>query len=439
MSSPEPAPALREPCGGREGQGPEPGAEPAPSPDRRGAPWPLILHLASAATRIEQGARLAPVAAAPDFPWRGALRPEDRRLAEAVAGAPELPIAVAIRAEGARRLSLMLAGLRRYQQSRERRSLADPPPIWRSGAARLRDFGGAPGARTVFVAPSLINRYHILDLDEGASLIRHLAGSGLRPLLLDWGEPGEAERGFSLDDYVERRLLPAFDAARKAAGGPISVVGYCLGGTLAAALPLLRAGDVRRLALIGAPWDFSKMTPMQGALASLGVSGDRESLSALVDTLGATYGAAPVPFMQAVFAQLDPGLADRKFRRFAELPEGAPEVRRFVLLEDWLNDGPPLAAPAAREALIDWHLENQTMAGRWRLSGRTVRLGEIAVPTLVAAARRDRITPSSAAAAFARSIPDARLITPDAGHVGMITGRDAMAQLWRPLADFLLA
>lgn len=410
-----------------------------PASDRRGAPWPLILHLASASARIEQGARLAPVAAAPNFPWRAALRPEDREVANDVAAAPELPIAVAIRAEGARRLSQMLAGLRRYQRSPERRSLIDPPEIWRLGAARLLDFGGPPGARTVFVAPSLINRHHILDLDEGASLLRHLASTGLRPLLLDWGEPGARERQFTLDDYVERRLLPAFDAARQAAGQPISVVGYCLGGTLSAALPLLRAGEVRRLALIGAPWDFSKMTPMQGALASLGVSGDRESLAALMETLSATYGAAPVPFMQAVFAQLDPGLAARKFRRFASLPEGAPEVRRFVLLEDWLNGGPPLAAPAAREALIDWHLENRTMTGRWRLSGRAIRAREIDVPTLVAAARRDRITPVSAASALARTIPGARLVTPDSGHVGMITGRDAMAQLWRPLADFLLA
>ncbi|QIE57843.1 alpha/beta hydrolase [Pikeienuella piscinae] len=345
---------------------------------------------------------------------------------------------LALRLEGADRLSAMLRGLRLYQASPIVRTLPDPPAIWRRGAARLLDFG-PEGGRPVLVAPSLINRHHILDLDEGASLMSHLAGAGLRPLLLDWGAPEAEERGFGLSDYVERRLLPAFDAAHEAFGGRIALTGYCMGGALAVALAGMRAGAVSRLALIGAPWDFAHMTPMRGALAALGATGDRATLERMIEGVAGAFGATPVTVLQAVFAQLDPGLAARKFRRFAKLDQKGAEARRFVLIEDWLNAGPPLSGPATREALIDWHLENATMRGRWRVAGEPVRPEAVRAPVLVAAARQDRITPPAATEAVAAALGDVRIIRPASGHVGMIVGRGARAALWRPLADFLSA
>ena len=49
-------------------------------------------------------------------------------------------------------------------------------------------------------------------------MMRWLAAQGLRPLLLDWGWPGEAERRFTLTDYIagrlERALAAVGDAGR---------------------------------------------------------------------------------------------------------------------------------------------------------------------------------------------------------------------------------
>lgn len=431
------------PAGRRETPAPAGGVEApgdAPPPDRRGAPAPLILHLASAAELFEAGARLAPLAAAEGFPW-SAPRDSDRALAAEIAAAPPLETAMALRLEGAERLAAMMRGLRRYQASPVRRSQPDPPTVWRRGSTRLLDFGavpdGAPGARAVLVTPSLINRHHILDLDENASLIRYLKDRGLRPLLLDWGEPGAAERGFDVSAYIAHRLAPALDAALEISGErSIALMGYCMGGAMTAALAALRPDAVSRMALIGAPWDFSGMTPMRGALAALGVTGDRAALKGMIDAVEPTFGAVPVTALEAVFAQLDPGLTARKFRRFAAMDLTSPEARRFVLIEDWLNAGPPLAGPAARETLIDWHLDNLPGRGLWRIDGARVDIGAIRAPTLVVAGAKDRIAPP-AATEPAAAIPGARVLRPDAGHVGMIVGRGAVETLWRPLAAFL--
>lgn len=408
-------------------------------PDRRGSPAPLVMHLASAVEIFESGARLAPLANSPRFPWGEEPTAEERSLAAKVDSADGLEMAIALRLEGAERLAAMLRGLRLYQASPNCRDLPDPPVIWRGGAARLLDYGEGDASRVVLVAPSLINRHHILDLDHDVSLMRGLAKAGLRPLLLDWGDPGQEELGFGLSDYVEKRLIPAFDAAREIAGGRLGLIGYCMGGTLTMALAALRGEAVSRMALIGAPWDFTHMTPMRGALASLGFSGERAGLERMLASAGQIFGAAPVAVLQAVFAQLDPGLAARKFRQFAGFDQKSDAARRFVLIEDWLNAGPPLSIPAAQEALIDWHLENRTMRGLWSVGGEAIRPEAVPLPVLIAAATRDRITPPAATEALASVLPDARVIRPNSGHVGMIVGRGARGSLGEPLSDFLLA
>ena len=67
-------------------------------------------------------------------------------------------------------------------------------------------------------------------------MLRWLAGQGLRPLLLDWGTPGPAEAAFDLGRYGAERLVPALAEARRLAGRPVPVIGYCMGGTLAVGL-----------------------------------------------------------------------------------------------------------------------------------------------------------------------------------------------------------
>ena len=108
------------------------------------------------------------------------------------------------------------------------RDLADPPSVWSEGSSRLLDYGPPEGRPVVFV-PSLVNRAYVLDLLPGHSMMRFLAAQGVRPLLLDWGFPGETECDFTLTDYVAGRLVRALAAI----GEPVDVMGYCMGGLMA--------------------------------------------------------------------------------------------------------------------------------------------------------------------------------------------------------------
>jgi len=107
-----------------------------------------------------------------------------------------------------------LAGIKAWHAHPWRRDLPDPPIRWGEGTARLLDYGG-DGTAVLFV-PSLVNRWTVLDLMAGHSMLRWLAKQGVRPMLLDWGEP---EPTFTLTDHIAGRLVRAMEAAKRENAG----------------------------------------------------------------------------------------------------------------------------------------------------------------------------------------------------------------------------
>ncbi len=370
---------------------PPPAATPAP---RRG-PRPLFLHLA--------------LAAAPPG-------------ASGLPGASQWPAAPGLPAMAMPDPAL-LAGILAYRRHPYRRDVPEPAVLWREGGSRLLDHGRR-GDPPVLVVPSLVNRATVLDLRPGRSLLRWLAGQGLRPLLLDWGWPGEAERRFGLDEYVGR-LGRAQEAA-----GPAALLGYCMGGLLCVAAAQLRPALATGLALLATPWDFHAPDAARGqALAGL--------LPALEPLLAAT-GTLTVDALQAILGQAEHPAIAARYRAFATLDQDGARDVDFVALEDWLADGVPLAAPVARACLGEWYGANTPAHGTWRVAGTAIRPEALALPCLAAIPGRDRVVPAESALPLAARLAGCELLRPRAGHVGMIAGAGAEAALWEPLRDWLL-
>lgn len=371
-----------------------------PGPLRRRGPRPLWLHLMRAPTSSAGCASGWPI-------WKDAWPPWN-----SADGAPGPDPA-------------LVAGIAAYRRHPYQRNLPDPPVLWAEGNSRLLDYG-PPGGLPLLFVPSLVNRAYVLDLAEDCSLMRYLSAAGMRPLLLDWGWPGSLERRFTLTDYIAGRLERAMAAVKT----PAVLAGYCMGGLLALAAALRRPDAVRGLLLLATPWDFHA-----GLSASL-----RAALPRLWPAWAAAAapgGAVPVDVLQLAFALADPGGVGRKYRRFRLLDPASREARLFVALEDWLNDGVPLAAPAAAACVNGWYVNNEPRRGTWPVAGLPVRPEALRLPCLVVAPGRDRIVPPASAEPLAALIPGARLLQPAAGHIGMIVGSRAKDQLWRPLLDWL--
>lgn len=403
---------------------------PQPATPTRLGPRPLGLHLTIAATTWASCIAGWPSWRRGSLPWKQELAPAANELRKSFETVSPEAGEAAIRREIFCRLDELERGLRAYRHHPYHRSVPAPPAIWQAGTTRLLDFGSTPEpGLPVLVIPSLINRYYIMDLSLERSFLRYLSGQGLRPFVLDWDRPGEAERHFDVSGYMAERLEPALDLVRARTGTKPAVLGYCMGGTLAAALAALRAPDIAALVLLATPWDFHAETPELGLTAA--------NLSELWLPFVETYGELPVDGLQALFATLDPFLVVRKFCALARLRPDSDAAREFVALEDWLNDGVPLAAPVARECLVGWYGRNDPGRGAWQVRGRAIDPGAIAVPTLVVVPEHDRIVPPTSAGALASGIPWARRLDPPAGHIGMMSGSRAAATCHAPIAVWL--
>lgn len=406
-----------------------------PAQHRVGEPSPLIFHLGAALAAYSHALLAAPRADSAGFPWAPDLRDAARDIGNDL---DQIEIA---REVGAR-LAAMLHGLEIWQCHPYRRRMAEAPTVWRRGTTRLLDFGAVdeaadPSGPPVLVIPSLINRAYILDLAPGRSLLRTMAERGLRPLLLDWGGPEPAQADFDLARYGDARLLPALEAAADLGGRPVQVMGYCMGGTLATGLAARRPDAVASLVTIGAPWDFSSTLGIAGGFRTMIRAEGTERTERMLSGLGDAFGMVPVSLFQTLFALVNPIQAATKFQRLARLDPHGPAARLFVALEDWLADGVPMPAPAARDLLLGWQIENATAAHRWHFLDGPVDPGHVRAPTLVFCGRRDSIAPPPLAEPLAAAIPGATLRRPDTGHVGMVVGTAAAGSVVRPLTDFL--
>ncbi|HEV2569026.1 MAG TPA: alpha/beta fold hydrolase [Sphingomonas sp.] len=310
------------------------------------------------------------------------------------------------------RRARILEGLRAYQAAPRTGRLPKMPVIARAGRAMLRHYGGE-GPPAVFV-PSLINPPAILDLSEHNSLLRWMAGQGVRPLLVDWGDPSDHAPAQGEDVFSHASLLlPLLDQL----GESVHLIGYCLGGTMALAASM--QARLLSLTLIAAPWHFAGFG--EQARAEIGALWQAARPSA------ERLGLVPMEVLQTGFWRLDPARTVAKYEAFSQFEPDSEQARGFVALEDWANDGAPLTFAAGRELFEGMIGADVTGRGDWH--GVDPKL--VGVPTLEFVSLHDRIVPAPSSA----RLPNQKLL--GLGHVGMIVGSRAREQLWEPLAAHL--
>jgi polyhydroxyalkanoate synthase subunit PhaC len=336
---------------------------------------------------------------------------------------------IAVEEQTRLRLAQFADGISDYRGFKRTASLSEPPVIWSEGSTRLLDYNPSSKGQAILFVPSLVNRGYILDLAERHSLLRDLSNRGFRPLLVDWGAPGTLEAGFSLEDYIGGRLARALQAAHDLDDRPVALAGYCMGGLLALGLAAIRPRQISALVLMATPWDFHAM--------DAGKTRMLKAMMPAIENMLASTQTLPVDVLQAMFASLDPQQNAIKFRAFAALGKNTARARLFVALEDWLNDGVPLAGPTAMECLNGWYVKNDPGRGAWKISEKRIKPEHLKIPSLVIVPLDDRIVPPQTALPLADKLPHSQCLKIKTGHIGMIAGSRARGSLYAPLAKWL--
>lgn len=391
------------------------------------APRPLALHLAIQTMTFTSSLSALANLNAVSQNWSASDQPNYDQLLKEISSTDPQAFAAAVQAEVQARIQLFAKGVSRLNGATRGKGQDALPCIFNEGTTKLLHAEG--NGPPLILIPSLINRAYILDLGPKNSLVRSLAESGLDVYLVDWDSPGDQEKSFHIDDYIDR-LVRIRDAISERSGQTPMIAGYCMGGLLALALVARDVDKIAKLALLATPWDFSKMP-------SSGIQHLKNSMPWLRSVISAT-DVLPVDILQAMFAGIDPCATARKFRQFSSMSPDSKAACAFVQLEDWLNDGVPLAGPVAIECLQDWYIDNRPASGRWKTAGNIVDPCSLAIPAYVVVPENDIIVPPATALPLGEVLPNADTTVLSSGHIGMIAGGSAKDKLYNPLASWLL-
>jgi polyhydroxyalkanoate synthase len=111
-----------------------------------------------------------------------------------------------------------------------------------------------PAVRQVplLIVPPVINKYYVLDLAPGRSMVEYLVGQGLQVFMVSWRNPDARHAHWDLDTYGQA-VLDAMDAAERITGSDrTALAGTCSGGIIAAmvAAHLQHTGQHDRIAAL---------------------------------------------------------------------------------------------------------------------------------------------------------------------------------------------
>ena len=282
---------------------------------------------------------------------------------------------------------------------------------------------------------ALINKPYILDLTPGSSLIEYLVNQGHDVYLLDWGTPGYEDRNMKLDDFIMDYIPRAVQKVLRHSGAEeISLLGYCMGGTMTSIFAALHPElPIRNIIFLTSPFDFSDTGLFTNWLD------DRYfNLDKMVDT----FGIIPPEVIDLGNKLLKPlvnyigpyvSLTDRVHNE--------EFVKSWTLMQKWVHDGIPFPGEAFRQWIREFYQENKLINDELYIRGERVLLSNIKANILNIAAQRDHIAAPEQVKPLLDKVSskDKSFELMPTGHVSVAVGRHAIQKTYPTVDQWLKA
>jgi poly[(R)-3-hydroxyalkanoate] polymerase subunit PhaC len=239
----------------------------------------------------------------------------------------------------------------------------------------------------LLVVPPTINKYYVLDLAPGRSLVEHLLDAGQQVFMISWRNPDVAQGHFDLDTYAGAVLQARDAVAAIARQRSVHVAAACSGG-------IISSCAVAHLAAQGGLRDVASLTLLVCALdnaqaGTVSALTSRELAAAAVAE-SARKGYLDGRALAGVFAWLRPNDLIWAYWVNNYLLGRTPPA--FDVLH-WNQDTVRLAAGLHRD-FVRIALDNLlAKAGAVTALGTPVDLGRIDIDAYVVAGLNDHIVP----------------------------------------------
>ncbi|HZX14531.1 MAG TPA: class III poly(R)-hydroxyalkanoic acid synthase subunit PhaC [Thermodesulfobacteriota bacterium] len=304
---------------------------------------------------------------------------------------------------------------------------------------KLRLLHYFPVADKVFPIPlvmifALVNRPYILDLQPGRSVVEVLLKGGVDVYMIDWGIPGDEDKHQDLDFYINKYIRKVVKKVKKISNSDkLSILGYCMGGTMSVMYTALHPEDVKNLVVMTTGIDFKASKN-----GLLNLWGDKSYFN--VDEFVEAYGNVPAEFLQSVFLSMKPieNLVT-KYVNFYEKLDDKKVVENFLAMEKWLNDNIPVPGEVFREFIKYCYQENLLVQNKLKIKGRVVDLRKIECPVLNLIAEKDHLVPPATSVVLEDLISskDKETIVFPTGHIGLSVSSKSLKELWPKVARWL--
>jgi len=267
--------------------------------------------------------------------------------------------------------------------------------------------------RPLLLVPPNINKFYILDLQPGNSLIRYAVTQGHRTFVVSWRNPDESLAHKSWDDYIEDAVLKAITVTQEISRAKsINALGFCVGGTmLGTALAVLAARGQKPVAsatFLTSFLDFS----------------DTGVLDVFIDEAFVQYreqemgegGLMKGKDLSSTFSFLRPNDLVWNYVVGNYLKGETPPP--FDLLY-WNSDSTNLPGPYYAWYLRNTYLENNLVKpGAALVCGEKIDLGQVDLPAYIYGSREDHIVPIGGAYASTQVLPGKkRFVMGASGHI----------------------
>ncbi|MBI3949435.1 MAG: class III poly(R)-hydroxyalkanoic acid synthase subunit PhaC [Acidobacteria bacterium] len=285
----------------------------------------------------------------------------------------------------------------------------------------------------IVIVSSLINKYYILDLLPGKSYVEYLVKQGFGVYMIDWGTLDYDDRTVTLEDHINGYLANIVSSVMKhARAKKISLIGYCMGGTMALMYAALHQRRVKNLVTLATPVDFHNDT-------LLSIWGRRKYFN--VDKFIETYGNAPAEILYSTFMMLKPTKNITKYVDLLENMHNEEYVRTYLAFDYWINDAVPVAGETFRQFIKDTYQDNLLIQNRMQLGKRQIHLQNVKCSLLNVAAEHDEIVPLKSSTVLMDLIgsKDKELLTVKGGHHGLSIGPSARTVFWPKSVEWLKA
>ncbi len=242
-------------------------------------------------------------------------------------------------------------------------------------------------AEPLLIVPAWIMKYYILDLSPHNSLVRYMVDHGHTVFMISWHNPGAHDADLGMDDYLHQGIQAATSAiGALLPGHKVNLAGYCLGGTLAAIAAAADGCDERRdyntLTMLAAQTDFSEAGELMLFI-------DEGQIAWLEDLMW-KQGYLDNRQMAGAFRLLRSNdLVWSLLVRHYLLGE-RPQMTDLMA---WNADTTRMPARMHSDYLRRLFLENDLFAGRYRVGGRPISLGDIRLPLFAVATETDHVSP----------------------------------------------